>query len=148
MGRYSIKDLEKISGIKAHTIRMWERRYQLIRPQRTDTNIRYYSDCELRRLLNIAILNHNGIKVSHIAEMSDDEIRSRVLDISLDSRSNLRALLTNLSGSMATVNDLLMNSQKDILEILTSFRQTAKTMNEISEELKKHPVKFLFKGQK
>jgi hypothetical protein len=49
---------------------------------------------------------------------------------------------------MATVNDLLMNSQKDILEILSSFRQTAKTMNEISEELKKHPVKFLFKGQK
>ena len=71
-----------------------------------------------------------------------------IRDISLDSRSNLRALLTNLSGSMATVNDLLMNSQKDILEILTSFRQTAKTMNEISEELKKHPVKFLFKGQK
>jgi ABC-type transporter Mla subunit MlaD len=71
-----------------------------------------------------------------------------IRDISIDSRSNLRTLLTNLSGSMATVNDLLMNSQKDILEILSSFRQTAKTMNEISEELKKHPVKFLFKGQK
>ena len=71
-----------------------------------------------------------------------------IRDISLDSRSNLRTLLANLSGSMATVNDLLVNSQKDILEILTSFRQTAKTMNEISEELKKHPVKFLFKGQK
>ncbi|WP_026475372.1 MerR family transcriptional regulator [Alkaliflexus imshenetskii] len=88
MARYSIKDLEKISGIKAHTIRMWERRYKLIDPQRTDTNIRYYSDCDLKRLLNISILNHNGIKISHIAGFSDEEIKSRVLDLSIDGRSN------------------------------------------------------------
>ena len=86
MGRYSIKDLEKISGIKAHTIRMWERRYQLIEPQRTDTNIRFYSDCDLKRLLNISILNHHGIKVSHIAGMTEEEIKNRVLDIAIDNR--------------------------------------------------------------
>ncbi|TCO03634.1 MerR family transcriptional regulator [Natronoflexus pectinivorans] len=88
MARYSIKDLEKISGIKAHTIRMWERRYGLIEPERTPTNIRYYSDCDLKRLLNISILNHHGIKISHIAGLSDTEIRSRVLDLSLDGRTN------------------------------------------------------------
>jgi MerR family transcriptional regulator, light-induced transcriptional regulator len=88
MGTYSIKDLEKISGIKAHTIRMWERRFQLIEPQRTDTNIRLYSDCDLKRLLNISILNHHGIKISHIAGLSDSEIKSRVLDLSLDGRSS------------------------------------------------------------
>ena len=71
MGKYSIKDLEKISGIKAHTIRMWERRYGLIEPQRTETNIRFYSDCDLKRLLNVSILNHNGIKISHIAGLTE-----------------------------------------------------------------------------
>src|SRR5690554_106172 len=88
MGKYSIKDLEKISGIKAHTIRMWERRYGLIEPQRTETNIRFYSDCDLKRLLNISILNHNGIKISHIAGLTDAEIKNRVLDLSIDGRSS------------------------------------------------------------
>ena len=88
MGKYSIKDLEKIPGIKAHTIRMWERRYGLIEPQRTETNIRFYSDCDLKRLLNVSILNHNGIKISHIAGLTDAEIKSRVLDLSIDGRSS------------------------------------------------------------
>lgn len=88
MGKYSIKDLEKISGIKAHTIRMWERRYGLIEPQRTETNIRFYSDCDLKRLLNVSILNHNGIKISHIAGLTDAEIKNRVLDLSIDGRSS------------------------------------------------------------
>lgn len=88
MGKYSIKDLEKISGIKAHTIRMWERRYGLIEPQRTETNIRFYSDCDLKRLLNVSILNHNGIRISHIAGLTDAEIKNRVLDLSIDGRSS------------------------------------------------------------
>ena len=88
MGKYSIKDLEKISGIKAHTIRMWERRYGLIEPQRTETNIRFYSDCDLKRLLNVSILNHNGIKISHIAGLTDAEIKNRVLELSIDGRSS------------------------------------------------------------
>ncbi|MDG5800738.1 MerR family transcriptional regulator [Marinilabiliaceae bacterium ANBcel2] len=87
MARYSIKDLERITGIKAHTIRMWERRYDLIKPKRTSTNIRYYTDCNLKRLLNIAILNHNGIKISHIAKMNDDELCERVLELSINGRN-------------------------------------------------------------
>ena len=85
MSQYSIRDLEKLSGIKAHTLRMWERRYEIIKPQRTKTNIRYYSDSDLRRLLNIAILNGSGLRISKIAHLNDDELRSRVIDLSIGS---------------------------------------------------------------
>ncbi|MCT4587822.1 MAG: MerR family transcriptional regulator [Carboxylicivirga sp.] len=87
MAYYSIKDLEKISGIKAHTIRIWERRYNLIEPQRTATNIRYYSDDDLKRILNVSILNQNGFKISKIAQMDDVQLRDRVIDLCLDTRN-------------------------------------------------------------
>jgi MerR family transcriptional regulator, light-induced transcriptional regulator len=79
---YSIKDLEKLTGIKAHTIRIWEQRYQLICPNRTKTNIRYYDDIALKLLLNIALLNKNGIKISKIATMTREEIAEAVSKIS------------------------------------------------------------------
>lgn len=82
MAVYSIKDLEKLCGIKAHTIRIWEQRYGIIKPDRTSTNIRYYSDDDLKRLLNIALLNRNGIKISKIAKMSQEEIAEKVSAIS------------------------------------------------------------------
>lgn len=74
MSRYSIKDLESLSGIKAHTIRIWEKRYNLLLPERTDTNIRYYSDEQLRSLLNISSLLKFGWKISKIAELTKVEI--------------------------------------------------------------------------
>jgi MerR family transcriptional regulator, light-induced transcriptional regulator len=79
---YSIKDLEKLCGIKAHTIRIWEQRYGVIKPERTDTNIRYYQDNDLKLLLNIALLNRNGLRISKIAEMSETEIAEQVAAIS------------------------------------------------------------------
>jgi MerR family transcriptional regulator, light-induced transcriptional regulator len=72
---FSIKDLENFSGVKAHTIRIWEQRYGILRPDRTDTNIRKYSDRDLKVLLNISLLNSLGYKISAIAKMSDDKIR-------------------------------------------------------------------------
>lgn len=78
MAIYSIKDLEKLSGIKAHTIRIWEQRYGIITPRRTQTNIRYYQDEDLKLLLNIALLNKNGLKISKIAEMSKEEMAVKV----------------------------------------------------------------------
>jgi MerR family transcriptional regulator, light-induced transcriptional regulator len=69
---YSIKDLELMSGIKAHTLRIWEQRYKILKPERTSTNIRYYNNADLRKILNISILNKNGIKISNIAEFSDE----------------------------------------------------------------------------
>jgi DNA-binding transcriptional MerR regulator len=79
---YSIKDLEKLSGIKAHTIRIWEQRYNILEPQRTKTNIRYYQDEDLKLLLNIALLNKNGFKISKIAKMKDQELAREVAAIS------------------------------------------------------------------
>jgi DNA-binding transcriptional MerR regulator len=84
MAQYSIKDLEKLTGIQAHTIRIWEKRYQLVRPQRTLTNIRVYSDDDVKRLLNVALLNHNGLKISKIAKLNDQEINAGVLDVTSD----------------------------------------------------------------
>ena len=78
MGVYSIKDLEQLSGIKAHTIRIWEQRYKLIEPKRTDTNIRYYDDQQLKFLLNVALLTKNGHKISHISQFSEDKFNREV----------------------------------------------------------------------
>lgn len=80
-GQYSIKDLEKLSGIKAHTLRIWEKRYGVIEPKRTDTNIRYYTDEELKKVLNIAILNNYGIKISKIVGLSPEELHAKVVEI-------------------------------------------------------------------
>ncbi len=71
---FSIKDLENLSGVKAHTIRIWEQRYQLLEPNRSDSNIRSYSIVQLQKLLNISLLNNNGFKVSKIAELTESEI--------------------------------------------------------------------------
>jgi DNA-binding transcriptional MerR regulator len=82
LSTYSIKDLEKLSGIKAHTLRMWEQRYGILNPQRTESNIRYYSNDDLRKLLNINILNNNGFKISKIVKLKDEEINQKVLELS------------------------------------------------------------------
>ena len=82
MNSFTIKDLETISGIKAHTIRIWEQRYSLIKPSRTGTNIRRYSSDELRHILNISLLNKNGFKISHISKMPEAEILEKILSLS------------------------------------------------------------------
>ncbi|NNF32885.1 MAG: MerR family transcriptional regulator [Saprospiraceae bacterium] len=79
---YSIKDIEKLSGVKAHTLRVWEKRYDIVTPRRTETNIRYYLEEDLQKILNIALLNKNGIKISKIAGMQPNEISSKVAEIS------------------------------------------------------------------
>ena len=78
MAVYSIKDLEKLTGIKAHTSRVWELRYGLIQPARTDTNIRFYTDAELKMLFNIALLNKKGHKISKIAGLTASQIEEQV----------------------------------------------------------------------
>lgn len=72
--KYSIKDLERLTGIKAHTLRIWEQRYEILHPERTDTNIRYYNNGDLRRILNISLLNNNGYKISAIAKLNEADI--------------------------------------------------------------------------
>jgi DNA-binding transcriptional MerR regulator len=87
MAIYSIRDLEKLTGIKAHTIRIWEQRYGMVMPARTETNIRYYTDENLRQLFNIALLNRHGHKISKLAKMTSEDIATRVADISKNSSS-------------------------------------------------------------
>lgn len=79
---FTIKDLENLSGIKAHTIRIWEKRYRILEPDRTESNIRSYSETELKKILNVAYLNRNGLKISKIAKLSEEELTERVMTIS------------------------------------------------------------------
>ncbi len=78
MTSYSIKDLEQITGIKAHTLRIWEQRYDFIRPNRTATNIRYYTDDDLRLILNVSFLKNHGYKINEINKMPADKVRQTV----------------------------------------------------------------------
>lgn len=78
---FSIKDLENLSGIKAHTIRIWEKRYNVLEPMRTDTNIRYYDLASLQKLLNITLLHNHGYKISKISKISADKIPAMVKEI-------------------------------------------------------------------
>lgn len=104
MAIYSIRDLEKLTGIKAHTIRIWEQRYGLITPARTDTNIRYYTDENLRHLFNIALLNRNGVKISKLAQMTAEEIASRGAAIA-QNNSSPNAQIDALTLAMIDLNE-------------------------------------------
>lgn len=81
MSNYSIKDLERLTGIKAHTIRIWEKRYGIVQPSRSESNIRSYSNCDVKRLLNISILNKQGFRISGLASMSGEELNERVMNL-------------------------------------------------------------------
>jgi DNA-binding transcriptional MerR regulator len=99
---YQISDVEKIIGIKAHTIRIWESRYNIVTPKRTETNIRFYDEIDLRKLLMISLLNRAGLKISEIATFSDAELKEKVniqYKISSDYQAQIDAL-------MLAVNDL------------------------------------------
>ena len=94
--RYSIKDLENFTQIKAHTIRIWEQRYGLLAPKRTDTNIRYYSEDDLKKILNINLLYTSGFKISKIASLSESEIidtaKSLIIVSKTDKQSDIDTL--------------------------------------------------------
>ena len=102
MNSFTIKDLENISGIKAHTIRIWEQRYQFLKPNRTDTNIRFYNNDELKKVLNISLLNKYGFKISHLDKMNDGEIAEKILS------------LTQLEAQQERIVNELVESMIDI----------------------------------
>jgi len=108
MASYSIKELENLSGIKAHTIRIWEKRYGIVKPARTDTNIRLYCDSDLKRLLNIAILNRYGIKISQISKLSDNELSEKVVHVTSDS-TNPESSIENLIIAMVEMDEFKFN---------------------------------------
>ena len=131
MAVYSIKELENLSGIKAHTIRIWEKRYNLIDPHRTQTNIRYYTDCDLKKILNVAVLNRYGIKISNIARLNEDELKEEIIRVSKSSQSN-ENFIDSLIISMIELDDYKINGiidksfskiglKKTVLEVLYPF---------------------------
>ena len=89
---FSIRDMENLSGIKAHTIRIWEKRYNLFSPERTDTNIRTYSLESLQKLLNVTLLYNNGYKISKIAKLGEDNIPVLVNEIIAEKSEKSHAL--------------------------------------------------------
>ena len=103
--KYSMSQVETLTGIKSHTLRIWERRYTFLKPQRTDTNIRFYSDYEIRKLLNIAILMNKGYRISKIDKMSDEELGELILE-----------LHANPSGEFADDINLLTLSMLEMKE--------------------------------
>jgi len=128
---YSIRDLEKLSGIKAHTIRVWEQRYRIIQPQRTETNIRYYADDDLKLLLNVALLNKNGIKISRIANMSAQEIAEKVAaisDLNFEYDTQLDALTISMIemdeykfDRIVSTNTRQIGFERTMLEVIYPF---------------------------
>lgn len=124
MAIYSISDLEKLSGVKAHTIRIWEKRYNLLSPKRTPSNIRYYIEQDLKKLLNIALLNRNGFKISKIAGMAPEQIREAVLEISQEQSSDIELLSDTLTLAMLEMDEDKFNAvvQHNIDEL--GFKQT------------------------
>lgn len=119
---FSIKDLENLSGIKAHTIRIWEKRYNLLEPERTDTNIRYYSLSNLQKLLNISYLNGNGYKISKIATLSDDEIPKLVKEIAANENSK-NYVINALKLAMLNYDQALFYSTYENLIKEKSFQE-------------------------
>ena len=119
---FSIKDLESLSGIKAHTIRMWEKRYNVLEPKRTETNIRTYGVNGLQKILNIAFLNENGYKISRISKMSDNDIGNLVQRITT-SKSNTNRAVKSLKVAMMNFDQSLFLRTYDGLLEHNTFRE-------------------------
>lgn len=128
---YSIKDLESLSGIKAHTIRMWEKRYGVLNPERNESNIRYYSDGDLRTLMNIAFLVKRNHKISKIAELTVEQLSIevyKITELEKESNNSLDALTLSMIQMDGTKFEQLIKEKIDelgfermVLEVANPF---------------------------
>ena len=119
---FSIKDLEHFSGIKAHTIRMWEKRYNILEPIRTDTNIRMYDLASLQKLLNITLLNEFGYKISKISKYPEEKIPSLVQGI-ITEKSAKNHAISSFKLAMINFDQNLFLKTYDQLLSEKSFRE-------------------------
>ena len=103
--KYSMTQVENLTGIKAHTLRIWERRYNFLKPERTDSNIRFYSDEQLRLLLNIDILSRNSYRISQIDKMSVDEINNQVMLVMSQDSSDFKDEINALTLCMLKMDE-------------------------------------------
>jgi DNA-binding transcriptional MerR regulator len=127
MNAFTIKDLENLSGIKAHTIRIWEQRYTFIKPQRTQTNIRYYTNEELKKILNISLLNKYGYKISHINKMSSLEIHEKIVSL-----SNIQAQQERIVNDMIQcMVDMNIERFEEVLDNYIGIRGFDKAITQV-----------------
>ncbi len=127
MNAFTIKDLENLSGIKAHTIRIWEQRYNFLKPQRTNTNIRYYTSDELKMILNISLLNKYGYKISHINKMEMPEIKEKLLSLG-HAQAQQERIVNELIQAMI---DMEMDTFEAVLSDYITVRGIDRTINQI-----------------
>jgi MerR family transcriptional regulator, light-induced transcriptional regulator len=127
MNVFTIKDLENLSGIKAHTIRIWEQRYDFLKPSRTGTNIRYYRNQEVKTVLNISLLTKYGYKISHINKMSEQEMKNKVISLS-DKDAQEERLVNQLIACMI---DLDIESFEKLLDAVILDKGVDKTITRI-----------------
>jgi DNA-binding transcriptional MerR regulator len=127
MNAFTIKDLENLTGIKAHTIRIWEQRYNFLKPQRTDTNIRYYNNEELKKILNISLLNKYGFKISHIDRMTEEDMKNKILSIN-NIHAQQERIVNALIQSMVDMN---LEAFEDSLEEYIRAKGIEKTIHQI-----------------
>ena len=127
MNLFTIKDLENLSGIKAHTIRIWEQRYSFLKPQRTETNIRYYTNRELKTILNIALLNKYGYKISHIDRMNEQELQNKLITLS-QSEAYQERIVNELIHHMI---DLDIESFENVMDNYIIAKGIDKTINQV-----------------
>lgn len=129
MIRYSIKDLEKYSGIKAHTIRIWEQRYQLLKPKRTETNIRYYDEEQLKYLLNVSLLIESGFRISQICSFSSKEFNEQIKNLMQDAHfeagdQNVATHVNGLALAMLELDETRFEKIISSSLLRWSFEQT------------------------
>ena len=122
---FSIKDLENFSGVKAHTIRIWEKRYELLSPERTNTNIRLYSLESLKKLLNISLLNSEGVKISKIASY-DDQTFEEVLNLTIFEKVNKNQFTNQLKIAMLNFDVVLFEEAYSHISKILSFSEIFK----------------------
>lgn len=120
---YSIKEIENLTGIKAHTIRIWEKRYGIVKPSRTDTRIRFYSDDELKKLLNVSILNKNGVKISKICKLNDEQINKKVVEIT-NNIKDVDSQIESLVGAMIDLSEIKFDKVISAAIITFGFEET------------------------
>jgi len=127
MNAFTIKDLENLSGIKAHTIRVWEQRYSFLKPKRTQTNIRFYSNQELKSILNISLLHKYGYKISHIDKMGEQEMKEKIISLS-QAQAQQERLVNELIHHMV---DLDMDRFESLLDNYIMGRGIDKLITQI-----------------
>ena len=124
---FSIKDLENLSGIKAHTIRIWEKRYNILEPMRSDTNIRSYDIRNLQKLLNIVLLHNYGYKISKIATLDQNEMNKLAKDIISEKSAKNHAISTFKMAMMNFDQSLFFQTYNQLLNEKT-FREVFYTV--------------------